>query len=341
VKFPSRLFAVRQLYIGQFLLAFGFTALAWAAPDYVTNWPKQVPVEKPDPVMGDRPFWEHWVYSETFSKRFKGFPIEKADKELSGGIQAMVFRIYKENIWAKLNWQYPPQYVCEWDIYFDSSIVLATSEKERDGIRKYPDGVNSSYVRLNPVTEEDRIALQSSKPSPFFSKHPPMLFADGPQDGRFTTFGSREYRSNVARGLSMMVMSASGVNCHGIAPKRYDSHYWLSLFGQRPYTAGVRGKAREGSYDPSITGNFNPGARAKEQGYFRVPQAFYSEVLPKVTLVKVLNNCITKKHVFGLPGDKTSVEQREKIILMCQEIEEQGVIYDLYKQRHGLYELGF
>lgn len=48
-------------------------------PDYVTAWPKQVPVEKPDPVLGDKPYLEIWSYSKEFGKRFKGFPIEGAD----------------------------------------------------------------------------------------------------------------------------------------------------------------------------------------------------------------------------------------------------------------------
>lgn len=64
-------------------LAFCFVTQAWAAsddvpagtkqlpnvsnyvapqlppiPEYVKAWPKQVAVEKPDPVLGDKPYWE-------------------------------------------------------------------------------------------------------------------------------------------------------------------------------------------------------------------------------------------------------------------------------------------
>ena len=92
------------------LLMLCLGAQAWAAPDYVTAWPKQVPVEKPDPVLGDNPFWEFWVYSEAFSRRFRGFPVEKANTEFSPGMQAMVFRIYMDYLWAKLWPEYPKQY---------------------------------------------------------------------------------------------------------------------------------------------------------------------------------------------------------------------------------------
>lgn len=101
------------------LIAISLCGQAWAAPDYVTAWPKQVQVEKPDPVLGDKPFWEHWVYSESFARRFKGFPADKADPELKGGgLEAMALRIFKKNFWQELNPNYPEQYACEIDVYF-------------------------------------------------------------------------------------------------------------------------------------------------------------------------------------------------------------------------------
>jgi len=69
----------------------GLPGLTSAAPDYVTAWPRQVAVDKPDPVLGNKPFGEHWAYGETFARRFRDFPLEKVDPELKGG--------HKENIW--------------------------------------------------------------------------------------------------------------------------------------------------------------------------------------------------------------------------------------------------
>ncbi len=319
------------------LLALGLTALAWAAPDYVTNWPKQVPVEKPDPVLGDKPFVEIWVYSKEFTKRFKGFPAEKADSDFSTGAHAIVFRAYKEVIFR----DYPEQYRCEYDFYFDRSIQIPLSERLRKPTHKYPPGVTESYMRLNPLDEQDRQALHAAKQSPFVVQQWPAMFTDGPLDGRFATFGV-VYYPDLMPGLSMARLT-TGFNCEAMAPKRDDTHFWISLFGNRP-KEGPLDKAYMGyggSYQPSIKGTFNPGPTPVHGGYFRVPEAFYRAVLPKVTLVKVLNRCISKKYVLTLPNNKASEEQQKQILQVCKEVEEQGVIYDFYKRRYGLYELGF
>lgn len=320
------------------LLALGLTALAWAAPDYVTNWPKQVPVEKPDPVLGDKPFVEIWAYSKEFAKRFRGFSIEKADADFSTGAHAIVFRVYKEVIFKG----YPEQYRCEYDFYFDSSIQIPLSEKPT-WIRKYkyPTGVSESYKRLDAVNDIDRLALRDAQPAPFDTQQRAVLLVDGQLDGRFATHGIGYY-PDIVPGLSMARLTTV-FNCEAIAPKRNGTHYWISLYGNRP-KEGPLGKAYAGyggSYRPSIKGSFDPGSAPIKEGYFRVPEAFHRAVLPKVTLVKVLNRCISKKYIFTLPNNKASEEQQKQILHVCKGAEEQGVIYDFYRQQYGLYELGF
>lgn len=322
---------------GWFLfLALGLTALAWAAPDYVTNWPKQVPVEKPDPVMGDKPFMEIWAYSKEFAKRFKGFPVERSDADFSAGAYAIVFRAYKEVIFKG----YPEQYRCEYDFYFDSSVEIPLSDKPT-WINKYryPSGVSESYKRLNPVADIDREALLVALPAPFDVQQRAVLLADGQLDGRFATFGIGSY-PNIVPGLSMARFTTI-FNCEAIAPKRAGTYYWISLFGNRPYKEGLLSKAYGGSYQPSIKGNFTPGPQPTRDGYFRIPENFYLAILPKVTLAKVLNDCIGRKHGFTLPNNKTPEEQRGQVLHLCKEVEENGVIYDFYRQRHGLFNLGF
>lgn len=149
-------------------------------PEYVTAWPKQVPVEKPDPVMGDKPFWETWAYSPEFAQRFKGFPIEAAEPELSPGMHAMVFRIFKEVIFTG----YPEQYRCEYEVYFDSSTQIPLSESPRTPDPSYARNVPPGYTRLVPINEADRTSLRNAKPAPFVVRKWADALVDGPLDGR-------------------------------------------------------------------------------------------------------------------------------------------------------------
>jgi hypothetical protein len=66
------------------ILLMGNSLWAWqrVIPEYVRAWPKQVTVDKPDPILGDKLVWEYWIYSERFAKRFQGFALEDTDKEL-------------------------------------------------------------------------------------------------------------------------------------------------------------------------------------------------------------------------------------------------------------------
>lgn len=129
-----------------------------------------------------------------------------------------------------------------------------------------------------------------------------------------------------------------------MAPKSESGIHWLSLFGDRPYkddTDTTLLKGYEGSYRPGIKSTFKPGPNPEKNGYLRVPEAFYKGVLPKVTLVKVVNNCIVKRYLRTLPNDKTPADEWEQITQICREVEEQGLIYDFYERRYGLYKLRF
>lgn len=306
-------------------------------PDYVTAWPKQVPVEKPDPVLGDKPFWEIWTYSTEFAKRFKGFPVEGADTDFSPGAQAFVFRVYKEAIFK----DYPEQYRCEYDFYFDSSIRIPLSDKPTWVYKyRYPTGVTESYVRLDPVNESDHQTLRAAKPAPFDVRQRSVILSDGPLDGRFATFGVAYY-PDLAPGLAMARLPAF-FNCEALAPKLDTIHFWLSLFGHRPYKEGSLSTAVHGSHMRGMKGSFDPGSEPIKEGYFRVPEAFYRTVLPKVTLVKVLNDCVRYHHAYTLPN-KGSPESWAKLFSACKEIEERGVIYSFPFSNvvKGLDELGF
>lgn len=323
-----------QLRVWFLLLTFSFTTLAWAAPDYVTNWPKQVPVETPDPVLGDKPFWEFWVYSEAFAKRFKGFPVEKVDKELSGRMQAMVLRIYKKNLWEGLNPNYPEQYACEWDVYFNDSFVIPLMQQPRRFVpSKYPPGVSASYGRLEPFDEKERLDILKSKSISANPISPPLIFADRPLDGRYSAFQLREYHPSLTPGLAVAIMGAQ-MPCQATAPKDKAGIHWLSLFGNRPYEQDARDSdlwsGMHGSWGGRVkTTNFNPGPNPESKGYFRVPETLNKAALPKVTLVKVLNWCINQRYARDTKPIHTkgmSDETWQAFDARCRATERHGVI---------------
>ncbi len=337
-----------KLYLLLPLLVSFLTMQAWAAPDYVTAWPKQVLVEKPDPVLGDKSFWEHWVYSEDFAKRFKGFPVEKADPELQDGIKAMALRIFKRNFWQELNPRYPEQYACEIDVYFDSSIALPLSESGRPRriFPAYPAGISASFKRLDPVAEKDAKAIQASQPAPSNMKTQPLIFA-APFDGRYSQFGVREYRPSLIPGMSVITL-LSGLECKITAPLQNAGAHWLSLLGERHWdkTEGGQPKALYGSYTPPSTSYvFDPDSSPKSKGYFRVPEVFNQMALPKVTLVKVMNWCIHKKDAHANPvGKPMPAESWEPIAIRCEEAERRGKILpdpQYYPDKEGLQDTGY
>jgi len=299
-------------------------------PAYVTAWPKQVPVLKPDPVLGDKPFWEYWVYSKDFAKRFKGFPTEGAEPQLPKSIHAFVFRVHKENLWKSVSSDYPKQYKCEWDVYANSDIPFPFYESTASA-PEYPKGVSPSYRRLEPFDVRDSASIQAlTKVRRFAVERSVFIFADKPLDGRYASFGIRQFYRDFVPGLSVVVLAAS-VSCAAMAPIPDGGIHWLSLFGNRPYhddAALQTTKALSSGFLQNMKSKFNPGQHPEKDGYFRVPEAFYRAVLPKVTLVKAINACVNYRHAYTLPN-KGTPEKWAKLFGACKEIEELGVIYDL------------
>ena len=115
-------------------------------PEYATAWPKKVEVLKPDPIVGDKDVWEHWIYNEEFAKRFEGFDIDKADDELKGSpIKALHVSIFKMNDMYYFYENYPRQYVVNLDIYYDNAlhIPLSNNKVKITYFDSYPDGILS------------------------------------------------------------------------------------------------------------------------------------------------------------------------------------------------------
>jgi hypothetical protein len=144
---------------------------------YYTAWPEVVPVLSPDPLLGDKKIWEHWVYTDAFARRFKGFAPEQANPELRGGIQAMVFRVYRKPFWRRLVPDYPEQYTCDLDVYFDSSIVLELDADKPivNPLHWYPEEIAESYKSIQPVSEEDRRAFSESQKANLSLRKLPLI----------------------------------------------------------------------------------------------------------------------------------------------------------------------
>ncbi|MDD5242092.1 MAG: hypothetical protein PHG47_10315 [Sulfuricella sp.] len=314
-------------------------------PDYVKAWPKQVAVEKPDPVLGDKPYWEFWVYSEAFAKRFKGFPPEGADPELKGGVHAMVARILKLNLWSGVNPNYPEQYTCHLDVYFDSSIKLPLSERPWSRSPPvYPQGVSPSYRRLVPFDAQDEQAIRTSERAPMYPKYLPMIFVDKPLDGRFSSLGMWEYHPNLVPGLANLSLSAHSVNgaCSITAPKAEKGVFWLSLFGDNPYGIISRYSHQNEIYTRNIKLTFDPGPNPERAGYVRMPEALNRAMLPKEALIKMLNWCINQEFAHSTRSGKgISKEAWDDISRRCRDAEERGKIDPGYPGRAGLQGAGF
>ncbi|MHB8983633.1 hypothetical protein [Thiobacillus sp.] len=321
---------------------------AVAAPAYVTAWPREVPVEKPDPVLGDKPFWEFWVYGEAFARRFKGFPVEKADSGLSKGkLQAMTLRIYKKNFWQEINPDYPEQYACEIDVYLDSTISLPLSESgnPKRVFPAYPRGVMASYHRLAPNVAGDKTAIDTSRPVRVSLKKQPVILAV-PLDGRFAQFGVLEYYPSLVPGLSVLTL-LSGFECKVAAPLQKGGAHWLSLHGTRPWdmTEGGPPKAMYGQYDHNVELAFDPDPDPESKGYLRIPKAFNEAALQKAALIKVMNWCIHKKHAHANPKGKSMPKENwQPIAYRCEKAEQHGRILpdpQYHSGKDGLQDTGY
>lgn len=313
---------------------------ATPVPEYVTAWPKQVLVEKPDPILGDKLVWEYWIYGEEFTKRFEGFVLEKADKELQNSpIKAIVLRLFKKNLWEGINPNYPEQYTVDIDLYFDDAIKIPLSEKfDTDSpLRKYPKGIEASFKKLVAMKQDDKKSLKEIVETPYRLKQGIYIFVT-PLDGRFEAMGSMHYYPTIVSGLSCITFR-KGQTSGAVVPLQTNGALWLSLLGDRSfdvheYPTSVKGGA--GLYKKTDK-TFESGEHPEEKGYVKLPRSFYEVALPKMALIKVLNVCISDKQYLN----KASKEAQEDLLKHCKEIEETGVIYDLYNNQYGLTNGGF
>lgn len=340
-----------RLFIRLVLLSLSIVVFVWGRdiPAYVTAWPKQVQVEKPDPVLGDKLVWEHWIYSEKFAKRFEGFDIANADSELQDSpIQAIVLRFYKYNFWKIVNKSYPLQYTCNIDIYFDDSIkipVINRAKRFADWMN-YPKGINASYKQLEPKSDNDKNMILLATPINSIIKNP-AIFSDKPLDGRFARLGVRDYIPILVDGISMVSLQA-GVENSIIGPKSLTGVFWLSLFSELPFS-GELSHASMGSYrDMDDIKNF-PGIHPEERGYICLPQSFQHIALPKVTLIKDLNRCIAAQYSHENPvaTSEKATQAYNEFSKWCEDAEKNGIIFNpsdyLFQRpkRNGLFETGF
>ena len=331
----------------------GVSLWARVIPEYVTAWPKQVAVDKPDPVLGDKLVWEQWIYSERFAKRFKGFPQDQADQELKDSpIQAIALRIYKDNLWRMTSPNFPPQYTCNIDIYFNDSIEIPTLNQTKKVApwMIYPNGIFASYEKLTAMGDSDKNTIAKSVPINANVKVNPVIFADQPLDGRYASFGVRAYIPHYVNGISILNLQA-GIDNSVIGPKSSNGIFWFSLYGKLPYknrTDSNSPRAVSGSYS-DITDILQAGKSPEDQGYIRFPQSFYNITLPKVTLIKILNRCISARYSYEHPS-----VQSEKITKAyndfnqwCEDAERNGQIFDptsyLFQEpkKNGLSNIGF
>lgn len=320
------------------------SAVPRSTPRYVTAWPKQVPVLAPDPVLGYAKLWEYWVYDKSFAERFKGFDPTKADPELNPGVHAMVFRAYKEK---GLN-PVPEMFACEYEIYFDSRVQIPLSE--RDASYTYPPGVSHSFRRLQPLREEDARFLSEARAAGKAPKSWALIFADGKLDGRYAKL-AMAYFPDLVPGLSMVTLGKGQFDCKVMGPKHPDSRHWIWLFGELSYN-------KEGSpwvhrYSERFTkwmgwrdgGTFDPGplAHTLANGHVRVPEAFYEAVLPKVTLIKAVNQCLMYRNGYEVGRVKDIDGSKARHMKACEEVEREGTIYEysLNGLVKGWHQVGF
>lgn len=335
------------------LLSLSIVIFVWGRdiPAYVTAWPKQVQVEKPDPVLSDKLVWEHWIYSEKFAKRFESFDIANADPELQySPIQAIVLRIYKKNHWLGVNDSFPEQYATDIDLYFDDTIQIPLSEKQRKYKKSdnYPEGIAESYKSLKPVNPNDKQALQAVKSIDFFLKQPVLIFA-APLDGRFSTFGNKYY-PHLLEGISLITLQSRILG--GVAvPLANDGSLWLSLFGARSYKNQVITHllmAAGGLYNET-TGNFIVDEHPKMHGFVHLPKTFTEIALPKMALIKGLNRCVVAQYSHENPvaTSEKATQAYNELSKWCKDAAKNGIIFNpsdyLFQRpkRNGLFETGF
>lgn len=319
-------------------------------PEYVTAWPKQVAVEKPDPVLGDKLVWEHWIYGEEFAKRFEGFPIEKADKELlNSPIKAVVLRLFKKNLWEGINPNFPEQYTVDIDLYFDSTIKIPLSEKfDTDSpLRKYPKGIEASFKKLVAMKQDDKKSIKEIVATIYRLKQGIYMFAT-PIDGRFIALGSMHYYPTIVSGLSFITFRKGQTS--GVAvPLQTNGALWLSLLGDRTfdvheYPTSVKGGS--GLYKKTDK-VFEPDEHSEKKGYVKLPRLFYEVALPKMALIEDLNYCISQHYAYETNPNKKPSQERNEFFQWCDDTKNKGVIFNPSDylsntpKHNGLVKIGF
>jgi hypothetical protein len=318
-----------------------------AAPDYVTSWPKKVDIAHPDPVLGNKLFWEYWTFSKDFASKFEGFNKKDADVDLNSNVKAIVLRIYKNNLWAHIKADYPKQYTCELDVYFDSSLDIPLIERKRKYKPvPYPDNIP---ISINRVKLRKSVSLENLITKSQIASISPKMFSM-PVDGRYASFGIKRYFRNITPDISMIVLAQGIPGCQITAPLKTKGSHWLSLLGKLPFDnkkshGGPPAIAQ--SYDSKYEKNrIDKSILNFTNGYFQLTNKFYQTALPKLTLTKVLNKCIYKEKV-GKKSKKFIEKNKEtldEIRLRCDAIRESGIISDpfLYNSREqGLNEHGY
>lgn len=106
-----------------------------------------------------------------------------------------------------VNNSYPEQYATDIDLYFDDTIKIPLSDKQRIYKKSdnYPEGITESYKSLEPVDLNDKQPLQTVKPVNFFLT-PVIIFAV-PLDDRFSSLGTTYY-SNLVDGMSLLSLKS-------------------------------------------------------------------------------------------------------------------------------------
>jgi hypothetical protein len=332
-------------------------------PKYATAWPKKVKVLKPDPVLGDKDVWEHWIYNEEFAKRFEGFDVEKADVELKNSpIKAITLRIYKDNLW-KGSLSSLKQYTCNINIFFDSSIKIPLMNKKLTQrfykSTSYPKGITSGYDKLIPINKKDKNIYKNKKATSFYLNTYPLILTNQPLDGRFNALSVNEYIPNFIKNVSVINLKSLGSGfCEIVAPIKKDGLLQLSLFGKNPYFDNkitLKSKtALRGLYDEKIIKNFPKNFDFESNGFFKLPNSYYKIALEKAVLIKNLNNCISRKSIYEenkykkYPHniEKEISSKREIYFSLCEKAELNGEIFDPRYiddpvKRHGFHGIKF
>jgi hypothetical protein len=285
-------------------------------------WPTKVPVLTPDPILGNEQVWEYWTYNEAFAKRFDGFHPDLADKNLSAGVYAIVFRTYKRRTYADLD-----LYHCQYDIYFDETVRIPLSSREVPFSN--PPGVSSSFHGLRPARDEDAARLSRAGAEKYQPRNAPVILSDGKVEGRYAWF-SAHYFAGLVEGISMVTLRTD-YECRSIAPTRPGSHLWISLFGEMAFNQGSEKDARPWRLSNQFqnwthSGTFDPPPQedATRKGFIRLPQKLQANVLQKVALIKSMNQCIIWRT--GIERRKESRETDADVLSACEGIQNRGEV---------------